>query len=295
MTHRLTTITAPDGRRLGVAQWGDPDGSAVFSLHGTPGSRFSRPPIEEALERAGLRLVTYDRPGYGVSDRLPGRRVVDCVTDVAAIADALGIDRFSVTGGSGGGPHALAVAARLGDRVHRAECLVGVAPFDAEGLDWWAGMDQQNVEEFRWALEGEQVLHENLARLAKQDLERIAKDPSKILSDDWKLADADREKLARPDLQRVFGEAMRGAFAAGAWGWVDDDLAFLTEWGFDLDEIRVPVTIGYGAQDVLVPAGHGAWLASHVPGAQVVVHAEGGHLSDPDTRLEELRALVATG
>ncbi|HEX8304320.1 MAG TPA: alpha/beta hydrolase [Jatrophihabitans sp.] len=294
-TYRLTTITASDGRALGVAQWGDPDGDVVFSLHGTPGSRFGRPPDEAGLERARLRLVTYDRPGYGVSDRRPGRRVVDCAEDVAAIADALGIDRFAVTGGSGGGPHALAVAARLGNRLTRVECRVGAAPFDAEGLDWWAGMDPRNVQEFHWAIEGEQVLHDNLARLAGEDLARIAQDPSKILSDDWQLADADREKLARPDLQQVFVEDMRNAYSAGVWGWVDDDLAFVTDWGFNLDQIEVPVTVRYGAHDVLVPAGHGAWLASHVPGATVVVHTEGGHLSDPDTRIEELRALVATG
>jgi pimeloyl-ACP methyl ester carboxylesterase len=221
--------------------------------------------------------------------------VVDCAEDVAAIADALGIGRFAVTGGSGGGPHALAVAAKLGDRITSAECRVGVAPFDAEGLDWWKDMDQQNVQEFGWAIEGEQVLHDNLARRAGEDLARIAKDPSKILSDDWELADADREKLARPDLQRVFLEDMRAAYAAGVGGWVDDDLAFLTEWGFGIDEIAVPVTVRYGAQDVLVPAAHGAWLGSHVPGATVVVHTDGGHLSDPDTRIEELRALVAAG
>jgi pimeloyl-ACP methyl ester carboxylesterase len=295
MTYRLTEVTAPDGRTLGVAQWGAPAGSPLFSLHGTPGSRYGRHPDEAALERAGLRVVTYDRPGYGVSTRRPGRRVVDCVEDVAAIADALGIGRFAITGGSGGGPHSLAVAARLGDRVTAAECMVGVAPFGAEGLDWWAGMDPENVREFGWALEGEQVLHENLARLAAADLVRIAEDPSKILSDDWQLAEADREKLARPDMQRVFVEQMRGAYAAGVWGWVDDDLAFLTDWGFGLDELAVPVTVRYGSQDVLVPAGHGAWLASHVPGAKVVVNTEGGHLIDPDTRVEELRALVAAG
>ena len=295
MAHRLTTIKAADGRALGVAQWGDPDGTPVLSLHGTPGSRFGRPPDEDGLARAGLRVVTYDRPGYGISDRRPGRRVVDCVEDVAAIADALGIDRFAVTGGSGGGPHALAVAARLGDRVTAAECRVGAAPFDAEGLDWWDSMDPENVREFGWAIEGEQVLQPNLARQAEADLARIAKDPSKILSDDWQLADADRDKLARPDVQRVFVEDMRSAYAAGVWGWVDDDLAFVTGWGFSLDEIKVPVTVRYGSQDVLVPAGHGAWLASHVPAAKVVVHTEGGHLSDPDTRIEELRALVAAG
>jgi pimeloyl-ACP methyl ester carboxylesterase len=295
MTYRLSTIAAADGRALGVAQWGAPDGTPVFALHGTPGSRYGRHPDEDALVRAGLRVVTYDRPGYGVSDRARGRRVVDCAADVAVIADALGIDRFAVTGGSGGGPHSLAVAARLGDRVTAAECVVGVAPFQAPGLEWWAGMDPQNVREFGWAIEGEQVLHDNLARLGEQDLARIEQDPSKILSDDWQLAEADRAKLARPDLQRVLVEAFRGAYAAGVWGWVDDDLAFLNEWGFDLDEVAVPMTVRYGAKDVLVPAGHGAWLASHVPGAKVVVTNDGGHLADPDTRIGELLELVAAG
>src|SRR5689334_7926605 len=98
MAQRLTEVSAPDGRTLGVAQWGDPGGAPVFALHGIPGSRLVRPPDEEAIQGAGLRLVTYDRPGYGVSDRQPGRRVVDCVRDVAAIADALGLDRFAVSG-----------------------------------------------------------------------------------------------------------------------------------------------------------------------------------------------------
>lgn len=295
MTQRLTEVSAPDGRTLGVAEWGAPDGTPIFSLHGTPGSRFARHPEEAAVIRAGLRVVTYDRPGYGISDRHRGRRVVDCVGDVAAIADALGIERFAVTGGSGGGPHSLAVAARLGDRVTAAECNVGVAPFEADGLDWWGGMDPQNVQEFGWAREGEQVLHDNLARLADQDLARIAQDPSKILSDAWDLAEADRAKLARPDVQAVMVEMLRGAYAAGVWGWVDDDLAFLTDWGFDLDEIRVPLTIRYGAQDVLVPAAHGAWLASHLPAAKVVVNTDGGHLVDPDVRVAELSELAAAG
>jgi pimeloyl-ACP methyl ester carboxylesterase len=112
------------------AEWGDPDGFPVFSLHGTPQSRFARHYDESKYAEAGARVITYDRPGYGGSDRHPGRRVVDCVGDVAAIADTLGIERFAVIGGSGGGPHALAVAARLLERVSRAACVVGIAPYD---------------------------------------------------------------------------------------------------------------------------------------------------------------------
>src|SRR3954452_3100554 len=128
MTQRLEIIDGPDSRALGVAEWGDADGKPVFTLHGTPGSRLGRHPDEDAVRAAGLRVITYDRPGYGASDRHAGRRVVDCVADVAAIADTLGIDTFFVSGGSGGGPHSLAVAARLGDRVLAALCVVGAAP-----------------------------------------------------------------------------------------------------------------------------------------------------------------------
>jgi pimeloyl-ACP methyl ester carboxylesterase len=185
------------------------------------------------------------------------------------------------------------VAARLPDRVVRAQCLVGIAPLNASGLDWFAGMDPQNVQEFGWARQGEQVLHRELARLAAEDLERIAADPAKLLSDDWQLDSADRDVLARPDVQQVVLEMVREAYRPGVWGWVDDDLAFLKPWGFELTEIAVPTEIRYGAKDVLVPAAHGAWLAGHVPGAQVFVEEAAGHLADPDKTLELLRRLVS--
>lgn len=153
-----------------------------------------------------------------MSEGLPGRRVVDCVTDVEAIADALEIERFAIVGGLGGGPHALAVAARLPDGVICARCLVGIAPLDAIGLDWFGGMDPQNVQEFGWAQEGEQVLHRELERVAAEDLERLARDPSKLLSDEWQLDPADPVVLARTDVQRMVGEMTREAYRSGVWG-----------------------------------------------------------------------------
>ncbi|MEV6489418.1 alpha/beta fold hydrolase [Actinoplanes sp. NPDC051633] len=293
MSERLRTVTAADGRALGVARWGDPDGTPVLSLHGTPGSRLGRHPDEDAVRRAGIDLITYDRPGYGASDRMAGRRVVDCVGDVEAVLDALGLSRVAVTGRSGGGPHALAVAARLPDRVVVAECVVGVAPFDAAGLDWTAGMDAENVTEFGWARQGEKVLHRELVDLAAADLARMTADPEKVFSDDWQLADADRQVLARDDVQRTLVEATREAFRRGVEGWVDDDLAFLRPWGFDVTEIRVPVIVRYGRRDVMVPAAHGAWLADHVPGATTFVDDEAGHLADPEITLDRLAALAA--
>ena len=286
-------VAAKDGRSLGVAEWGDPHGAAVLSLHGTPGSRLTRLPDEDAVARAGIRLITYDRPGYGASDRAPGRRVVDCVDDVEAIVEALNISRFAIIGRSGGGSHALAVAARLPELVIRAECVVGAAPFDTPGLDWTGGMDPENVEEFAWAAAGEQVLARELGRVAAEDLERLKADPAQMFSPDWQLAEADRQILARTDIQQVFLEATREAFRTGVWGWVDDDLAFLDAWGFEVSEIAVPVTIRYGGQDVLVPAAHGRWLAEHVPGADVAVDEEAGHLVSPPVQLERMALLVA--
>ena len=121
----------------------------------------------------GARVITYDRPGYGRSDRNPGRRVVDCVPDVEAIADAEGIDHFVVVGGSGGGPHALAVAARLPERVTFVRCVVGIVPYDTADFDWFAGMDPENIKEFGWALEGEETLYRELSKEATAMVARV--------------------------------------------------------------------------------------------------------------------------
>jgi pimeloyl-ACP methyl ester carboxylesterase len=291
-THRTQSLVVGDGRTVCFAEWGDPQGFPVFSLHGTPGCRLDRHPDDSRYVAAGARLITYDRAGYGRSDRLPGRSVVDCVGDVAAIADHLGIARFSVTGGSGGGPHALAVAARLGDRVVRARCAVGIAPFGVADLDFWEGMDPLNVTEFSWALESEQRLVPELTRELQEMGERVAADPSKWLGDDWALDEADRAVMSRTDLGEMIRESTEDIVRGGVWGWVDDDLAFVKPWGFDISEITVPVEVRYGARDVLVPAAHGAWLGRNVPGAVVVVEEAEGHLGDPDKVVERMRWLV---
>jgi pimeloyl-ACP methyl ester carboxylesterase len=280
------TALASDGRTLTFAEWGDPDGFPVFSLHGTPNSRFARHYDESVYAEAGARVITYDRPGYGGSDRHPSRRVVDCVSDVAVIADSLGIQRFAVIGGSGGGPHALAVAARLPDRVSRAACVVGIAPYDIADFDWFEGMDPLNVQELGWALQGEEVLVPELQREAAETLERVAADPAKLLGDDWELSEADRAELARSERHDVIRQDVAEAFRRGVWGWVDDDLGCIVPWGFDLAEIRVPTRVVYGLTDVLVPRHHGEWLARNVPGAEVVANEKLGHLSDPEVVTE---------
>jgi pimeloyl-ACP methyl ester carboxylesterase len=283
------SVTVADGRVLAYEQVGDPAGTPVFVLHGTPGSRLSSLlQHPERVAAAGLRVITYDRPGYGRSSRQRGRSVVDCVADVAAIADELGLERFAVTGGSGGGAHALAVGARLPERVARVLCDAGGAPYDAPGLDWFAGMDPENVQEFGWALEGEETLVRELQREGAEILAKLDENPAALLSG-FDLGDADRTALQDPELQRGWDKSLRESLRDGVWGWVDDDLAFVKPWGFEVDELRVPVEVRYGVADVLVPPGHGAWLAAHVPGAVATVVHGGGHLLTPKQHLEQLR------
>jgi pimeloyl-ACP methyl ester carboxylesterase len=290
----LETLTLPDGRTLAYAQWGDPTGRPIIALHGTPGCRLNRHPSNEMIAATGTRLITYDRPGYGRSDRLPGRRVVDCATDVAAIADAAGLETFAVTGGSGGGPHCLAVAAKLSERVTRAACIVGVAPYDVLGDAFYDGMDPQNVKEFGWALEGENRLQTELTNEAAGMLSRIDDDPATVLGE-FDIPESDRQILSRPDIAAVMRQALREAVGANVWGWVDDDIAFTRPWGFDPASITVPTAVWWGATDVLVPPGHGEWLARTVPNAFVRVDTDGGHQADPDRHIGMLYPWLLDG
>jgi pimeloyl-ACP methyl ester carboxylesterase len=275
------------------AEWGDLSGRPLIALHGTPGCRLDRHPNEEVIRSTGAHLVTYDRPGYGGSDRQARRCIADCAADVAAIADTVGFDEFAISGGSGGGAHALAVAALLSSRVTRAACVVGVAPYDVLGDAWTDGMDPENVKEFGWALEGEDRLAVELAREDAAMRERVAADPKTVLGD-FNLPDSDRAVLARPDFAQLIRDSTQEATRNGVWGWVDDDLAHIRSWRFDVASIRVPVAIWYGLADVLVPAAHGAWLARNVPDAVVRIDSS-GHLSDPDRRVVELNGWLLDG
>ena len=234
--------------------------------------------------------MTHDRAGYGRSTRRRGRTIADEVDDVVTLADHLGFDLFGVTGGSGGGAHALACAALLPDRVVRAICLVGVAPIGASGLEedaWLAGMDPENVKEFRWAMAGEEVLAPELEREHAKMRERVAADPSTVLGD-FELSESDRAQLARPEIMQVIRESTAEQAVNGVWGWVDDDLAHTRPWGFEVAEVAVPVLVRYGETDVLVPPAHGEWLAANVPGCIVKVDDVAGHMGeDPEQEISE--------
>jgi pimeloyl-ACP methyl ester carboxylesterase len=274
------------GRTLRVLESGAPDGHVVFGLHGTPGSRLVWHELAEDAERRGIRLLSYDRPGYGGSDRAAGRTVADAAGDVAAIADTLGVDRFAVHGGSGGGPHALACT-QLRDRVVGVASLAGVAPWGAEGLDWLDGMGQDNLDEFGAVLEGEDVLRSYL--LGQRDA-ILAGDPDQV-------ADGLRSLLSPPDLAVLSGDLGRFLYhqiqegiGERIDGWVDDDFVFLKPWGFELEEVQVPVQVWHGVQDRFVPVAHGRWLAERIPGAEEHIYEEDGHLTLQVCRIGDVHA-----
>ena len=284
------TAVASDGREVVYAVWGDPSGFPIMALHGTPGCRLNRWPDEEVYRGLGACFVTHDRAGYGRSTRRRGRSVAAEVDDVGLIADELGFERFAVTGGSGGGPHSLACAALLPDRVVRAVCVVGVAPFGTPGLEreaWLAGQDPENVKEVEWTEAGEDVLARELERVQATMLERVAVDPSTVLGD-FELSESDRAQLARPEVMEMIRMATAEQAVNGVWGWVDDNLALLRPWGFDVATIRVPVLVRYGMTDVLAPPAHGEWLAANVPGCIVKIDDTAGHLgTDPVQEIGE--------
>jgi pimeloyl-ACP methyl ester carboxylesterase len=268
-------LVLTDGRELEYVVSGPPDGLPLVFHHGTPGPLVPFRVIERAAHARGLRLVTTSRPGYGGSSRHPNRSVADVVADVAEVLVALDADRCLIAGWSGGGPHALACGARL-DAAAAVLVIAGVAPRDAAGLDWMAGMGEENVVEFGAADGGEQSLAPYLDE-AREQLKDVTLD-GVIASLATLLPDVDRAVLTDEfgeDMVASFREALR----SGADGWLDDDLAFVKPWGFALEEISVPTSVWQGSNDLMVPFAHGEWLASHVPGVSAHLEQGEGHLS----------------
>jgi pimeloyl-ACP methyl ester carboxylesterase len=287
----MATIALADGRSLAVEVSGPESGIPLVFHHGTPGSVRQFRAIQRAADRHGLRLVTMSRAGYGASSRQAGRRVVDVVDDVEALLAHLGADRCVVAGWSGGGPHALATGARLRDRVAGILSIAGIAPYGADGLDFLAGMGEQNIEEFGLALQGEAALRPALTAeardLAHADAAGLIEGLSTL------LPAVDRVAMTSEfgeDLAANIGEGI----ASGVDGWVDDDLAFVSPWGFDLAEIAVPTFVWQGSEDLMVPFAHGQWLAANVPGAIVHLPQGEGHLSVGIGALDQMLAELVT-
>jgi pimeloyl-ACP methyl ester carboxylesterase len=261
---------------LDVLRQGPADAFPLVFHCGTPNAPVEFPLLARAVAERGWQLVAHARPGYAGSAPREGRSVADVAGDVAAILDHLGLDRFLTLGWSGGGPHALACAALLPGRCAGAAILAGVAPYQAEGLDWLAGMGPENVEEISAAATSREALQTWLEAEAPGLAEVTGEQLGAALG--GLVDDVDRAALTGEFAEAVAG-MVRRALSAGVAGWRDDDLAFVKPWGFDLEEIAVPVSIWQGAHDRMVPFAHGEWLAAHVPGARAHLHDDEGHLS----------------
>lgn len=278
-------------RRVTFDCLGATRGFPIFLLHGTPGSRLGPVPRDGVLYRLGVRLICYDRPGYGESDRQENRTVADAAWDVLAIADKLGLKQFDIIGRSGGGPHALACAALLEERVRNVAVLVPIAPPDADGLDWTSGMTGSNVAEYERTVAGADWVAADL----KRRVDQIRKDPESLLHDlDKELRGSDRRVVSDPGIRRQLVDTYREAVKNGPYGWMDDVLAFRRPWGFDLSKIKVPVLLWHGEDDVFSPVGHTRWLADKIPTAKTWVEPRASHFDALEV-LPDLLAQMKSG
>ncbi|MFL6073931.1 MAG: alpha/beta fold hydrolase [Mycobacteriales bacterium] len=275
MTGERLTVTAADGRTLPALVAGPVDGLPLVVHHGTPSGLALYPPWVEAANTRGLRTVMVARPGYGDATPQPGRAVAAAAGDVAAVLDALGAAEFVTLGWSGGGPHALACAALLTDRCLAAASVAGVAPYPAEGLDWLGQMGLENIAELDAALTGEAALTTFLEAAAT---EVSAVTATRVSAELGGLVSEVDQKMISGAFAEFFAEALRTSVDSGIAGWRDDDLAFVTDWGFGLDGIG-PVAIWHGLHDRMAPYPHGEWLAEHVPGARAHLLSDEGHLT----------------
>jgi pimeloyl-ACP methyl ester carboxylesterase len=266
---RELDLEMPDGRTLHVYDTGDgggadgrADGLVVVWHHGTPNVGAPPEPLFPTSDRLGIRWVGYDRPGYGGSTRRLGRDVASAAADAGAIVDALGVDRFAVMGHSGGGPHALACAALLGERVRAVVVGAGLAPYGAPGLDYFGGMAPAGVASLRAALEGPEAKERHEASAAEDDIGFIPADHA-ALAGEWAW----------------FDDIVRRGLERGLAGLADDDIAYVRPWGFNLDDVAAPTLLFHGRRDRMVPSAHAESLAALLPSAELWLRPQDGHIS----------------
>ena len=262
---RTIDVRLDDGRVLRAYDSGA-DAAARLVLvwhHGSPQTGVPLEPVLAAAAARGIRVISYGRPSYGGSSPRPGRDVASAAADVAAVADAFGVERFAAMGASGGGPHALAGAALLPERVTGVVTLAGIAP-RTDAFDWFDGMRAPGG--LRSALQGRE------ARARHAETEEF--DPEQFLPVDFAALDGGWSSL-NDDVAR--------SDAFGPDGLIDDDVAFARPWGFELEDVRAPVLLVQGEGDRVVPRRHASWMLSRLPNATLWMRLDDGHVSVLDT------------
>jgi pimeloyl-ACP methyl ester carboxylesterase len=269
-------IETADGHKLAVTDGGDPDGVPCLVHQGTPNSRLQYAPDVAVAREHGIRMITYDRPGYGLSTEQPGRTIADCAKDVRAICAGLGIDRVLSWGVSGGGPHVLACAALLPDLIPAAASLASPAPWGAEHLDWFEGMGELNVDDYKLLFRDRDAAR---AKLENDRVEMLAASADQVQELIKTLVSATDAAVFTPQLAQYFVDSALAGLAPGGEGWFEDGIADIEPWGFDLSDITIPVLLLHGQQDRFVPFGHGVWLAAHIPGVEARLTEDDGHIT----------------
>ena len=277
-------IELQDGRVLGYAEYGAPDGVPVFYFHGFPSSRLDWQffDCEDPVTELNARIIAADRPGFGLSDSQRGRRMLDWPADVAALADALQIDRFAVLGVSGGGPYAAACAIKIPGRLTRTGLVCGMGPADAPGMQ----------DGSSWAIPGQfSLMRRLILMLTSMGLSR---DPDQFLSRSLEtFSEPDRQLLDQAELAQVFVEGMQEAFRSGIGGANHEAGLYTQPWGFQLQEIDAEVHLWHGGLDNNVPISVGRFVADAIPNCNARFYEEDGHLTLPHNRMKEiLGALV---
>jgi len=278
------TIRLRDGRRLGYAEWGDPGGHPVLYFHGWPGSRLEARLAHGPARTTGIRLIALDRPGMGLSDHQPARRLVDWPDDVVQLATALGLGRFAVLGISGGGPYAAVCAWKLSEQLTGAGIVSSLAPLDVPGVI--AGMGRRNRLSFQ--LMGRLAV---LRRALFASMTISARRHPDQLVERGVGAAADKKYLARPDVRKVLGDGLAEAFRNGGRGPAWEMGLYTRPWGIRLEDIKTPVHLSHGEQDANAPVAMGRYLASVIPECQASFYPGEGHLHFIDRLPQMLAAL----
>lgn len=265
------TLTLSDGRTLGFAEWGDQAGTPVFHFHGSSSSRLEHPIDPGSLD--GVRLVSLDRPGHGLSDFQAGRRLLDWPTDVVALADHLGIDSFGVSGWSFGGPYAMACARLIPDRLTGVALISSFAPYDRLGST--ADMARFNKVALGLARRAPWWLARRFMSIQGKALtNKPEKTAKRMLSS---LPDVDREVLEQSAVIDVLVPAMTEAYRNGADGPAWEGRMLVRSWGFELSGISVPIEIWHGDADVNNPLQSAVYLRDTIPGSHATILEGEGH------------------
>jgi len=269
-------IPVSSDREVCLESGGDLSGVPVLVHNGSPNSRHLYGPWLADAGRKGIRLMSYDRPGYGQSTTYPDHTVASGADDVRAIAESLGLSRLGVWGISGGGPYALACGALLGDLVVGVGAVASLAPYGQIGLDYFQGMGERNVEDIELFFADREAArrkgHEDWQEFMAASPEQLAEGLKSL------LCPADAQMLTG-DLADWLVQSIHDGLAPGDQGWWDDGVSHLTDWGFQLSAIAIPTKVWHGRQDRFVPVQHGEWLAANIPDSEAEISDGDGHLT----------------